>query len=119
MKLSEVVVLACFTSVAFRCTVGQQTGKEIVIEVKDALSQPSAAADRYVSGYHSSVNGETIHYHSPDPDADSALLVRGQDVAPSISWETDPMPDVPSDFTQLIWLAGIECGGFPGVVGFQ
>ena len=109
MKLSIVVVLASFALVAFHCAVGQQTGKEIVIEVKDALSQPSAAADRYVSGYHSSVNGETIHYHSPDPDADSALLVRGQDVAPSISWETDPMPaDAHSNLIQFIWLAGIE-----------
>ena len=116
MKLSGVVVLACFASVAFRCAVGQKTGKGIVIEVKDALSQPSAAADRYVSGYHSSVDGATIRYHSPDPNADSALLVRGQDVAPSISWETDPMPDVGSDFTQFIWLAGIERGGFPGEV---
>ena len=112
MKLSTVVVLASFALVAFRCAVGQQTGKEIVIEVKDALSQPSAGADRYVSGYRSSVDGETIHYHSPDPDADSALLVRGQAIAPSISWETDPVADVHSDFTQFIWLAGIECAGF-------
>ena len=116
MKLSIVVVLASFVLAAFRGAVGQPTGAEIVIEVKDALTQPSAAADRYVSGYRSSANGETIHYHSPDPDADSALLVRGQDAAPSISWETDPMPDVRSDFTQFIWLAGIECGGFPGEV---
>jgi len=116
MKLSTVVVLACFALGAFRSAAGQPIGKEIVIEVKDALSQPSAAADRYVSGYHSSVDGETIHYHSPDPDADSALLVRGQNVAPSISWKTGPMPDVHSDFTQFIWLAGIECAGFTGEV---
>src|SRR5580700_3364653 len=112
MKRSPLIVLANFALVAFRCAVGQQTGKEIVIEVKDTLSQSSAAADRYVSGYHLSVDGETIHYHSPDPDADSALLVRGQAVAPSISWQTDPMADVQSDFTQFIWLAGIECAGF-------
>ena len=112
MKLSIVVVLASFALADFHCAVGQQAGNEIVIEVKDALSQPSAAADRYVSGYHSSVNGETIHYHSPDPDADSALLVRGQDVAPAISWETDPMPDAHSNFIQFIWLAGIEGKGF-------
>jgi len=116
MKLSTVIVLASFALVAFRCAVGQQTGKEIVIEVKDTLSQPSAGADHYVGGYRSSVDGETIHYHSPDPDADSALLVRGQNVAPSISWETEPMPDVHSDFTQFIWLAGIECAGFTGEV---
>ena len=116
MKLSTVIVLAGFALVAFRCAVAQQTGEEIVIEVNDTLSQLSAAADHYVGGYHSSVDGETIHYHSPNPDADSALLVRGQNVAPSISWETDPMPDVHSDFTQFIWLAGIECAGFTGEV---
>ena len=106
MKLSLAAVLASVVLVAFRAF-GQPTQKEIVIEVKDGASQPSAAADRYVSGYQSSVNGETIHYHSPDPDVDSALLVRGQDIAPSISWETDPMPEVRSDFTQFIWMAGI------------
>ena len=46
MKLSTVVGLAIFALVAFRCAVGQQMAKEVVIEVKDALSQPSAAADR-------------------------------------------------------------------------
>ena len=109
-------MLASFALFALRCAVGQQPGKEIVIELKDALSKPSALADRYVGGYHSSVDGQTIQYHSPDPDAQSALLVRGQSIAPSISWETDPMPDAQNDFTQFIWLAGIECGGFPGEV---
>jgi len=118
MKLSSAAVLASVVLVAFRAF-GQPTQKEVVIEVKDGASQPSAAADRYVSGYQSSVNGETIHYHSPDPDVDSALLVRGQDIAPSISWETDPMPEVRSDFTQFIWMAGIECGGFPGEVAIH
>jgi len=116
MKLFTIGMFAGFVFVAFVCAMGQQTGKEIVIAVKDASSQPSASADRYVSGYHSSVQGQTIDYHSPDPDADSALLVRGQSVAPSISWETDPMPDAPSDFSQFIWLAGIECAGFTGEV---
>jgi alpha-mannosidase len=116
MKFFTIGTFAGFVFVAFVCAMGQQTGKEIVIAVKDASSQPSASTDRYVSGYHSSVQGQTIDYHSPDPDADSALLVRGQSVAPSISWETDPMPDAPSDFSQFIWLAGIECAGFTGEV---
>src|SRR5262249_28238539 len=46
------------------------------------------------------------------PDADTALLVRGQSVAPSISWETDPVPEVHGDFAEFIWLAGIESAGF-------
>jgi len=60
----------------------------------------------------SSVGGETIHYHSPDPDADSALLVRGQDVAPSNLLEYRSHAGRASAFTQFIWLAGIESTGF-------
>ena len=116
MRLPTIGVVAGFVLLAFGRTIGQQTGEEIVIEVKDASSQSPSSTDRYISGYHASVQGQTINYHSPDPDADSALLVRGQSVAPSISWETDPMPDVPSDFSQFIWLAGIECAGFTGEV---
>jgi alpha-mannosidase len=109
MKLSTI---AGFLVVAFISTIAQQRGKEIVIEVKDASSQPLGMSTRYISGYHTSVQGQTIDYHSPDPDADSALLVRGQTAAPSISWETDPMPEKPNGFAQFIWLAGIEYAGF-------
>jgi hypothetical protein len=38
---------------------------------------------------------------------DSALLVRKQNAASSISWETDPLPDMPGGFSQFICLAGI------------
>jgi len=64
MKLSLVVVLASLVLTAFLCAFGQPTQQEIVIEVKDGVSQPFAASERYVSGYHSSVDGErftTIH----------------------------------------------------------
>jgi hypothetical protein len=116
MKFSRSVGLSgfLFFFLACECAIGQQAGKVIVIEVKDTSSQSLDASARYINGYHSTVQGQTIEYHSPDPDADSALLVRGQNVAPSISWKTDSMPDIPGDFSQFIWLAGIECGGFPG-----
>jgi hypothetical protein len=107
------VGLAGFLFLAVGCAIGQQAGKEIVIEVKDTSSQPLGASARYSNGYRSPVQGQTIDYHSSEPGLDSALLVRGQNVASSISWETDPLPDTPGDFSQFIWLAGIECGGFP------
>src|SRR5215467_9657546 len=114
VRLSTIGVVAGFVVLALGCAIGQQTGEEIVVEVTDASSQSTASAERYASGYHSSVQGQTIQYHSSDPDADSALLVRGQSVAPSIPWETDPMPDVPGGFARFIWLAGIEGAGFAG-----
>ncbi len=94
---------------------GQQTEDAIVVEAEDSgtPTAPVASLSKYLNGYHSSIGGETIEYHSSDPDADSALLVRGQRNAHSASWQTDPLPEPSSDSYQFIWLAGIECAGFP------
>ena len=90
----------------------QQPPAQIVIEVKDSATPRSAASAAYLSGYRAPLQGQTIEYHSSDPYVDSALLVRGQRIAPSISWETDPLPDRTEDYSQFIWLAGIESAGF-------
>jgi len=66
----------------------------------------------FLNGYDSTVSGQTIEYHSSDPDADTALLVRAQSIAPSISWKTDPIPLRAGFYAQFIWLAGIESRGF-------
>ena len=60
MKLSR---MAGFLVVAFIFTIAQQRGKEIVIEVKDASSQPLGMSTRYTNGYHAPVQGQTIDYH--------------------------------------------------------
>jgi len=92
----------------------QQLANEILIRVRDASPSPAAdpRAVTYLNGFHSSLSGQTIEYHSSDPDADSALLVRGQTIAPSISWKTDPTPSSAAGYARFIWLAGIECHGF-------
>jgi len=94
---------------------GQQPNNQILIRLKDVTATTSAhvaSVATYLNGYHSSLNGQTIEYHSSDPDVDSALLVRGQSIAHSISWKTDPMPEPSNGDFQFIWLAGIECAGF-------
>lgn len=93
---------------------GEQSKNAIVIDAKDSATPASAAVSlgKYLNGYHSSIDGQTIEYRSSDPDADSALLVRGQRVAHKVSWQTDPLPESSGDSYQLIWLAGIECAGF-------
>jgi alpha-mannosidase len=111
MKLCAVAAILsiCLPAYCF----AQQVENEIIINVKEhATTALAASVSEYLNGYHSSINGQTIEYHSSHPDADSALLVRGQTIAPSISWETDPLPEASGDYLQFIWLAGIECAGF-------
>ena len=91
-----------------------QPENAIVISVTEGATTPAGLVPigKYLNGYRSSLDGQTIEYHSSVPDADSALLVRGQRIAHSISWQTDPIPEPAPDFAQFIWLAGIECAGF-------
>ena len=116
MKLPAVVFVALLIAGHTPHTFGQQPDNQIVIRVTEAAAANPAPETlaTYLNGYHSSTSGQTIDYHSSDPDADSALLVRGQRMAHAISWETDPMPASADGFSQFIWLAGIECAGFEG-----
>ncbi|HLV86849.1 MAG TPA: glycoside hydrolase family 38 C-terminal domain-containing protein [Candidatus Sulfotelmatobacter sp.] len=95
----------------------QQTGNAITISVTEPSSSATdqhIPAGGYLNGYRFTLRGQTINYHSSVPDADSALLVRGQTIAPAISWLTDPLPEHPTEFVQFIWIAGIESAGFEG-----
>lgn len=86
----------------------------IVIQVREPAPASTSSVGSYVNGYRSSISGATIDYHSSLPDVDSALLVRGQNIAPAISWQTDPLPHSSGGYSEFIWLAGIECAGFEG-----
>ncbi len=69
----------------------------------------------YVNGFRKALDGQVLPYHSSHPDADSALLVRANKEARSISWESDPLPaGVNGDFYRIVWLAGLERAGWPG-----
>jgi hypothetical protein len=98
------------TVVAAMACGGKSEANRILINV----TQTTGAAS-YVNGYRKTLNGQTLAYHSSHPDADSALLVRANKEAPSISWETDPLPVASQgDYYQLVWLAGLEWEGWPG-----
>lgn len=95
----------------------QQLARRIVIRVTEAQTgSPASPLIRptYLNGYRTSLTGQTIEYHSSDPDVDAALLVRAQRIAHSISWETEPFHVDHSGYSSFIWLAGIECAGFKG-----
>src|SRR5512135_3162021 len=58
----------------------------------------------YVNGFRKALEGQVLPYHSSHPDADSALLVRANKEARSISWESDPLPaGVNGDFYRIVW----------------
>ncbi len=62
-----------------------------------------------LSGYEKEITGETIYYHSPLPDAGSALLVRSIEKDRYIEWETATAPDdSEGKYLTYVLLAGID-----------
>ncbi|HTK80775.1 MAG TPA: glycoside hydrolase family 38 C-terminal domain-containing protein [Bacteroidota bacterium] len=79
------------------------------LDIRVSQSGRLTSALSYLNGYHHSLSGQTLAYHSSHPDADVALLCRVRRDASSISWETDTLVDGGKDnFYHLVWLAGIE-----------
>jgi hypothetical protein len=72
-----------------------------------------AFAQSFIPGFKSKIAGEDLSYHAPQPDATTSLLVRSEDAARFIEWESAPLPVLPSyspTFLQssLLLLAGID-----------
>ena len=70
-----------------------------------------------VSGYLADVSGATIAYHSPHPEAQTALLVRARRDVRSIAWLTDTVPAAAADTVSFVWIAGLA--GSKGVHPFD
>jgi alpha-mannosidase len=72
-----------------------------------------AFSQSFIPGYVSSLSGEVLSYHAPQPDATVSLLVRSEDEGRYIEWESAPVPVIksysptvlPSSF---LLLAGID-----------
>ncbi|MDZ7261541.1 MAG: hypothetical protein ONB05_05485 [candidate division KSB1 bacterium] len=72
-------------------------------------NQPVDWPQRFFKGYARSLSGETISYHSPQPEVGSALLVRSLDSKRFIEWETEAVPeDYQGDFVTFLWMFGID-----------
>jgi len=66
-------------------------------------------SNKYLQGYHKSISGGTINYHSPLPNVNSALLARANETEKSIEWETEVVPkDIKKKFVSFIWMFGID-----------
>ncbi len=63
----------------------------------------------YLKGYGKSISGEVLRYHSPQPEATDALLVRSLERNQYIEWETAPVPETfAGDTARFLWLAAID-----------
>ncbi|MBZ5497398.1 MAG: hypothetical protein LAP85_13435 [Acidobacteriia bacterium] len=103
------LILVCTALSSSGCARKSEMNR-IVINVTQA-----GTAATYINGYRKALSGQVLAYHSSHPDADSALLARANKEAPTISWETDPVPAAAEgDYYQLVWLAGLEREGWPG-----
>jgi putative alpha-1,2-mannosidase len=61
-----------------------------------------------VNGYEWSIGGNTIRYHSPIPQARTALITRTERDGTPIEWETGPVPEFTQSRVSFVWLAGID-----------
>lgn len=85
-----------------------------------ASSQPAAQSPPplVLSGYLADVRGATIDYHSPHPEAESALLARARRDVRAVSWLTDTVPaSLAADTVEFVWIAGLA--GSKGVHDFD
>ncbi|HTS00470.1 MAG TPA: hypothetical protein VML00_11990, partial [Bacteroidota bacterium] len=61
-----------------------------------------------VSGYDSTISGETMLYHSVNPHARNALIARATEGEESIEWLTAPVPSRPAGSVIFSFLAGLS-----------
>ncbi|MGD2294597.1 MAG: glycoside hydrolase family 38 C-terminal domain-containing protein [Candidatus Aminicenantes bacterium] len=102
MKKSKV----CFLAVFLFGVIGILAPDTLPSEEEDQRTVP---AKQWYFGFDRELRGETILYHSPQSEADSALLVRSIDLNRYIEWETEPLPEkFPEDWINFVWMAGID-----------
>ncbi|MBL7828879.1 MAG: hypothetical protein JNJ57_19750, partial [Saprospiraceae bacterium] len=83
----------------------------ISISVSCCLVKPIAQTKptAYLQGYAKEIAGKRFGYHSPLPQVNTALLIRGQADYVPIEWETEK---IPADFAQpiatFIWMFGMD-----------
>jgi hypothetical protein len=96
------ILPAVAVAAALVCTVtpnaGAQTGAARI-----ALPSP------WLPGYGEAIAGEELEYHSPLPDAQRSLVVRSEDSARGIEWNTARVPaGFAEDVATFVMLAGID-----------
>ena len=66
-------------------------------------------SQKYLAGYAKTIKGQEFEYHAPQPDAKKSLLVRSEQSANYIEWETEIMPEKTAEKTvRFLLLYGID-----------
>ncbi len=83
----------------------------LVFFALDLRPAPASEPSGWLRGYAKTISGDTLLYHSPYPEAKTALLVRATDGKMAIAWETEPAPEKPViGQATFVWMAGIAAG---------
>ena len=72
------------------------------------LPAPVPRPPLVLSGYLADLSGAVLAYHSPHPEAETALLARARRDVRSVSWLTDTVPvTLTADTVAFVWIAGL------------
>lgn len=75
---------------------------------------PKSGETNWLQGYHKSLKGGTIEYHSAQPEVTKALLVRSLNAENFIEWETEPLPaDYFGEYVNFIWIFAMDVDADP------
>ncbi len=81
----------------------------LMILLWSSAAAPQTVHTVWVQGYAKTVRGGDFQYHSPHPGVASSLLIRSQDSAESIEWESAPVPEGKRENDlAFIWIFGID-----------
>ncbi|MCB2219162.1 MAG: hypothetical protein KQI35_02120 [Bacteroidetes bacterium] len=68
-----------------------------------------ATHSQYFQGYEKDVSGTRFGYHSPLPEVNTSLLIRGREDYAPIEWESEVVPENYNQvFIHFIWLFGMD-----------
>ncbi|MFO0829463.1 MAG: hypothetical protein U0572_15100 [Phycisphaerales bacterium] len=97
-----------FAGPAMRFLVSVAAWFAIVVQAFGLAARGGEDVDM-LAGFARRLKGETIVYHSPDPEATAAMVVRSLDASRGIEWETEPAPAVIGDGgLDVVWMFALQ-----------
>ncbi|MEN8247555.1 MAG: glycoside hydrolase family 38 C-terminal domain-containing protein [Bacteroidota bacterium] len=98
------------------CKIPTTSGKTLLLSIVFLLLAKSlfGQINPYLQGFEKEISGKRFGYHSPLPDVNTSLLIRGHENYEPIEWETEPIPDnYNGEFVSYIWLFGMDVSAKP------
>jgi len=73
-----------------------------------------SGSEKYFQGYKEEVSGKRFGYHSPLPDVNTCLLLRGRSDYSPLEWKTGVIPEnYPDNFVTVMWIFGMDVTSDP------